>query len=104
VTSGTLTSRGGLAFFVKYAEAIGILALLLNRLGKINKSVHAVSLRHLFLQALHCFFDGTSRQWCPFDERKRDKGCGAVVEMPEEPRASSHVRRRFFLRTPAIPT
>ena len=29
VTSDTLTSRGGLAFFVKYVQAIGILGLLL---------------------------------------------------------------------------
>jgi hypothetical protein len=31
VTSDTLTSRGGLAFFVKYVQAIGIPGLLLNR-------------------------------------------------------------------------
>ena len=31
VTSDTLSSRGGLIFFVKYVQAIGILGLLLHR-------------------------------------------------------------------------
>jgi hypothetical protein len=41
VTSDTLSSWGGLAFFVKYVEAIGILGLLLNRFARIkNVSDH----------------------------------------------------------------
>jgi hypothetical protein len=51
VTSDTLTSRGGLAFFVKYVQAIGILGLLLNRFARIKKSVKGVSVANLFLQA-----------------------------------------------------
>jgi hypothetical protein len=96
VTSDTLTSRGGLAFFVKYVGAIGILPLLLNRFGEIKKSAKGVAVRNLFLQALYFFFDGTSRHLCYFDELQRDEGYGAVVEMAEEQMASSHTMKRFF--------
>ena len=41
VTDDTLTSRGGLAFFVKYLEAIGIVGLLLNKFAGIKKSIKA---------------------------------------------------------------
>ena len=95
VTRDTLTSRGGLAFGVKYVEAIGILTLLLNRFAKIKKSVKGVSVGNLFLQALYFFFDGTRRHLCSF----RPVAAGpyrAVVEMPEEQMASSHAIKRFF--------
>lgn len=96
VTNDILTSRGGLAFFVKYVKAIGILALLLHRLGRIKKSAKGVSVPNLFLQALYFFCDGTSRHLCHFDELQRDQGYAAVVEMPEEQMASSHAIKRFF--------
>ena len=80
VTSDTLTSRGGLAFFVKYVEAIGILGLLLNRFARIKKSVKGVSVANLFLQALYFFFDGTRLHLCHFDELQRDQGYRAVVD------------------------
>ena len=73
VTSDTLTSRGGLAFFVKYVQAIGIPGLLLNRFARIKKSVKGVSVANLFLQALYFFFDGTRRHLCHFDELQRDQ-------------------------------
>ena len=42
VTDDTLTSRGGLAFFVKYVEAIGIVELLLHKFAGIKKSIKGV--------------------------------------------------------------
>jgi len=56
VTDDTLTSRGGLAFFVKYLEAIGIVGLLLHKFAGIKKSIKGVSVRNLFLQVLYFFF------------------------------------------------
>src|ERR1700720_1817326 len=53
VTDDTLTSRGGLAFFVKYLEAIGIVGLLLHKFAGIKKSIKGVSVRNLFLQVLY---------------------------------------------------
>src|SRR5437879_747348 len=96
VTDDTLTSRGGLAFFVKYLEAIGIVGLLLNKFAGIKKSVKGVSVRNLFLQALYFFFDGTSRHLTYFDELKKDAGNAAVIEMPDKQVASSHAMKRFF--------
>src|SRR5260370_30223452 len=96
VTGDTLTSRGGLAFFVKYVEAIGIVELLLNKFAGIKKRIKGVAVRNLFLQVLSFFFDGTSRHLSYFDELQREEGYRAVVEMPAKQMASSHAMKRFF--------
>ena len=96
VTRDTLTGRGGLAFFVKYVEAIGIVALRLNKFPGLKKSAKGVSLGNLFLQALYFFFDGSSRHLCYFDDLQREEGYAAVVEMPRRQMASSHAMKRFF--------
>src|SRR5712691_5884496 len=96
VTDDTLTSRGGLAFFVKYLEAIGIVGLLLHKFAGIKKSIKGVSVRNLFLQVLYFFFDGTSRHLTYFDELQGEEGYRAVVETPEKHMASSHAMKRFF--------
>src|SRR5260370_2333365 len=95
-TDDPLTSRGGLAFFVKYVEAIGIVELLLNKFAGIKKSIKGVAVRNLFLQVLYFFFDGTSRHLSYFDELQREEGYQAVVEMPAKQMASSHAMKRFF--------
>ena len=55
ITNDTLTSRGGIALFVKYLEAIDIISLLLAKFGSLKKSRKGVTLQNLFLQVL-CFF------------------------------------------------
>src|SRR5260370_28426004 len=95
-TNDTLTSRGGLAFFVKYVESVGVLRLLLAKFQGIKKSAKGVSIGNLFLQALYFFFDGTSRHVSYFDELKKDSGYAAVVEMHDKQVASSHAVKRFF--------
>ena len=52
-TDDTLTSRGGLAFFVKYVDAVGVLGLLLAKFEGIKKSAKGVSIGNLFLQAVY---------------------------------------------------
>lgn len=96
VTGDTLTGRGGLAFFVKYVETIGIVGLLLSKFASIKKSAKGVTAQNLFLQALYFFMDGTSRHLSYFDELQREEGYGAVVEMPRKQVASSHAMKRFF--------
>jgi hypothetical protein len=95
-TEDTLTSRGGLAFFVKYVQAIGVVELLLEKFGKLKKSAKGASVRNLFLQAIYFFMDGTSRHLSYFDELKRDGGYAATIELSEEQVASSHAMKRFF--------
>lgn len=96
VTSDTLTGRGGLTFFVKYIQAIGIVSLLLRQFAGIKKTVKGVASENLFLQVLYFFLDGTSRHLCHFDHLHRDPGYRAVIEMPEKQMASSHAVKRFF--------
>jgi len=95
-TTDTLTSRGGLAFFVKYVETVGIMGLLLSKFEGIKKSAKGVSLKNLFLQALCFFFDGTSRHVNYFDQLKKNTGYTAVIEIPARQMASSHAMKRFF--------
>ena len=96
VTGDTLTSRGGLAFFVKYLETIGVVELLLHKFAGIKKSIKGVSVQNLFLQVLCFFFDGTSRHLSYFDELQQDEGYRAVVQLPAKQMASSHAMKRFF--------
>jgi Transposase DDE domain group 1 len=96
ITNDTLTSRGGIALFVKYVQAINIIALLLEKFGSLKKSSKGVSLQNLFLQALCFFFDGTSRHLNYFDQLQEDAGYAAVLEVPEAQMASSHAMKRFF--------
>ena len=96
VTDDTLTSRGGLAFFVKYVEAVGIVRLLLTKFDGIKKNAKGVSVKNLFLQTLCFFFDGTSGHLNYFDQLKEDTGYTAVIEVPTREVASSHAMKRFF--------
>src|SRR5437868_12048647 len=73
-TNDKLTSRGGLAFFVKYVESVGVLRLLLAKFEGVKKNAKGVSIGNLFLQALYFFFDGTSRHVSYFDDLKKDSG------------------------------
>jgi len=96
ITNDTLTSRGGIALFVKYLQAIEIIALLLEKFGSLRKSSKGVTLKNLFLQVLCFFFDGTSRHMNYFDQLQEDAGYAAVLEVPEAQMASSHAMKRFF--------
>jgi hypothetical protein len=96
VTEDTLTGRGGLAFFVKYVKAVGVVDLLVKKFSGIKKSAKGVSVENLFLQALYFFFDGTSRHLLYFDTLANDEGYRAVIEMPRQQLASSHAMKRFF--------
>jgi len=96
ITNDTLTNRGGIALFVKYVQAINIIALLLEKFGSLKKSSKGVTLKNLFLQVLCFFFDGTSRHMNYFDQLHTDAGYAAVLEVPEDQMASSHAMKRFF--------
>lgn len=96
VTEDTLTSRGGLAFFVQYVQAIGVLPLLLTKFAGLKKTNKGVSVENLLRQILYFFLDGSSRHLNYFDDLRKDDGYRAVVEMPEGEMASSHAVKRFF--------
>jgi hypothetical protein len=96
VTEDTLTSRGGLAFFVKYVESLRIVELLLSQFAGMRKNAKGVRVKNMLLQVLYFFFDGTSRHLNYFDELKKDEGYTAVIEMADAQVASSHAVKRFF--------
>jgi hypothetical protein len=47
VTEDTLTSRGGLVFFVKYVESIGIVGLLLGKFAGIRKNAKGIGAKNM---------------------------------------------------------
>ncbi len=96
ITDDTLTSRGGIAFFVKYLKAIGVIALLLEKCSSVKRSSKGARLENIFLQVLCFFFDGTSRHLNYFDQLQGDGGYAAVLEVPPAQMASSHAMKRFF--------
>jgi hypothetical protein len=96
VTEDTLSSRGGLSFFVKYVQKIGIVPLLLSKFAGLKKTVKGVSVENLLYQVLYFFLDGTSRHVSYFDELQKEEGYRPVVEMAEAQMASSHTIKRFF--------
>ena len=58
-TNDKLTSRGGLAFFVKYIEAVGVMRLLLAKFEGVRKNAKGVTVANMFLQVL--YFSSTER-------------------------------------------
>jgi hypothetical protein len=95
VTEDTLTSRGGLVFFVKYVESIRFVGLLLGKFAGIRKNAKGIGAKNMLLQVMYFFFDGTSRHLNYFDELKNDSSYGALIGMPNKQVASSHAVKRF---------
>lgn len=100
VTSDTLTSRGGLALFVRYLSQIGILPELERRFGRLRKSAKGALITELFKQILSFFLDGTSRHLTWFDQLKQDQGYAAGIETAPKDMVSSHAVKRFFMAFP----
>jgi hypothetical protein len=96
VTKDTLTSRGGLALFVRYLHAIGVPEELGRRFGSIRRSGKGQPVSVLFHQLLCFFMDGTSRHLTHFDALKQDAGYAAGIELAPLQLASSHAIKRFF--------
>ncbi len=94
-TSDTLTSRGGLALFVRSLSDIQIAPLLEQAFGHLRKSRKGLPLWSFF-QQLFCFLlDGTSRPLRYCDPLKTDPGCAATIETASSQMASSHAMKRF---------
>jgi hypothetical protein len=95
-TSDTLTSRGGLALFVRYLRNIAIYPVLERLFGSIRKNAKGQPVSEIFKQ-LFCFLlDGTSRHLVYFDALKKDEGYAAAIETAPAKMLSSHAVKRFF--------
>jgi Transposase DDE domain group 1 len=95
-TSDTLTSRGGLALFVRYLRNIAIYPVLERLFGSIRKSAKGQPVSEIFKQVFCFLVDGTSRHLVYFDALKEDEGYAAALETAPERMLSSHAVKRFF--------
>lgn len=98
ITNDTLTSRAGLALFVRYLSGINIYSELLLRYSRMRKNVKGKEITELFKQVICFFLDGTSRHLTYFDQLKQDKGYAEGIETNPSDMASSHTIKRFFNR------
>jgi hypothetical protein len=96
VTPDTLTSRGGLAVFVRYIHSIGILSVLEGYFGRIRRSSKGQVVGEVFKQIFCYFLDGTSFHLTRFDALKKDGGYAAGIEIDPARLLSSHAIKRFF--------
>jgi len=95
-TTDTLTSRGGLALFVRYLDRIGLETPVGQWFGPLRRSAKGLGVWATFVQVCCFFLDGTSRHLVHFDRLKRDAGYAAVLETTPERLLSSHAVKRFF--------
>jgi hypothetical protein len=95
-TSDTLTSRGGLTFFVRYLRNIAIYPVLERLFGSIRKNAKGQAVSEVFKQVFCFLVDGTSRHLVYFDALKEDAGYAAAIETAPERMRSSHAVKRFF--------
>lgn len=96
VTPDVLSSRAGLALFVRYLRNIVLFPYLEDLFCKVRKSRKGQDISEIFKQ-LFCFFmDGTSRHLVYFDTLKKDEGYAGSIETAPEHMLSSHAVKRFF--------
>ena len=96
VTEDTLTSRAGLALFVRYLDGIGLDWFVARWLGPLRKNSKGQSAVECLRQVLVFLVDGTSRHLKHFDAMKDDEGYAATIEREPEDLLSSHSVKRFF--------
>ena len=96
VTSDSLTSRGGLALFVRYLRAISLYPHLERLFGSIRRNRKGQPIGEIFKQLLCFFVDSTSRHLVFFDALKEDEGYTRAIESEAGLMLSSHAVKRFF--------
>jgi len=104
VTNDKISGRGGLSFYLRYIENIGLYKLIANTLISLlligNKGLQL----HQFLKQMFAFFmDGTNMSISSFDKKKVDTGYAAVLENTLYEMASSHQIKRFFAKFSIVP-
>lgn len=96
MTSDQLTSRAGLAVFVRYLSAVGVGDRLHGLFSRLRKSAKGQAVAEVFKQIFVFMADGTSRHLSYFDQLKTDSAHAGVLESEPEQLLSSHSVKRFF--------
>lgn len=104
VTNDKISARGGLVFFLRYIENIGLYKLISNMLISLL-FINSKGLRlQQFLKQMFAFFiDGTNMSISSFDKKKSDEGYAAILENALSQMASSHQIKRFFRKLAIVP-
>ncbi len=103
-TNDKISSRGGLALFLRYIANIKLYELIASVfLLKIIFGGKGLSLQQFLKQIFAYFMDGTDMSISGFDKKKTDKGYASVLENIETDMASSHQIKRFFIKLSIIP-
>ena len=95
-TEDVLTSRGGLALFVRYLRGIDVLPHMPRLFGGLRGSRKGAGINELFKQLICHFVDGTSRHVTRFDELQGDCGYAGSIETEVRDLVSSHTVKRFL--------
>jgi len=95
-TDDVLTSRGGLALFVRYLRGIDLLPHVSRLYGGLRGSRKGAGISELFKQLICHFVDGTSRHVTRFDELHDDSGYAGSIETEVSELVSSHTVKRFL--------
>jgi hypothetical protein len=104
ITNDKISSRGGLPFFLRYIENIGLYELISNMvvsLLSINRK--GLQLPQFLKQIFAFFIDGTDMSISGFDKKKSDEGYAAILENTLSEMASSHQIKRFFRKLGIVP-
>jgi len=96
ITPDVLSSRGGLALFVRYLRNINLYPRLERLFGSMKKSRKGQPVIEMFKQLLCNFVDGTSRHLSHFDVLREDAGYAGVIESRQKWLLSSHAVKRFY--------
>ena len=104
ITSDKISGRGGLPFFLRYIESVGLYKLIsLTLLSLLTIHGKGLGLQQFLKQMFAFFMDGTDVSIAGFDQKKKDEGYAALLENKTDEMASSHQIKRFFTKVSIVP-
>ena len=103
ITNDKISGRGGLPFFLRYIESIGLYSLISSTiLSLLTKNSKGLGLEQFLKQMFAFFMDGTDMSISGFDNKKKDEGYAALLENKTDEMASSHQIKRFFIKVSVL--
>ena len=103
ITNDKISGRGGLPFFLRYIESIGLYSLISSTiLSLLTKNSKGLVLEQFLKQMFAFFMDGTDMSISGFDNKKKDEGYAALLENKTDEMASSHQIKRFFIKVSVL--
>jgi len=104
ITNDKISARGGLPFFLRYIQNIGLYRLISNMVASlIFINGKGLRLQQFLKQVFAFFMDGTDMSISGFDKKKSDEGYAALLENTLSEMASSHQIKRFFRKLSIVP-